>query len=121
MSSDDEDAVCGFTTRHTSSAKSPLAESTPLAVTSQMAESSPLEESSSHMFPIILELVVERELDFRKKRASFHGWHGLRLLRLRVEGRRWRWLYFNGHLLKALIRLWATKATLRLGWVAVVV
>ena len=108
MSSDDEDAVCGFTSRHTPSALSPLAESSPLAVTS------PLAESSSHMFPILLvfQLVFERELDFRKKRASFHGWHGLRPLRLRVEGRRWWWLHFNGDLLKALIRFWATKATL---------
>ena len=105
MASDDETVVCGFTSQHTASELSPLAESSPLAVTS------PLAESSSHMFPIILvfQLVFERELDFRKKRASFHGWHGLRPLRLRVEGRWLRWMSFNGYLLKALVRIWATK------------
>ena len=71
-------------------------------------ELSPL-ASSSHMYPFSLELVVERELDFRAKGAAFDGWRGLRPLRRRVERRWLSWLSFNGHLLFALVRIWASK------------
>ena len=64
---------------------------------------------SSHMYPISLELIVERELAARAKRAVFDGWRGLRQLRRRVERRWLSWLSFNGHLLFALVRIWASK------------
>ena len=116
MASDDECDACGFSSQHMAGNRrlrrnelSPLAESSPLAGSSPLAESSPLAKSQSHLYPISLELVVKRELAFMAKNAVFQGWRGLRQLRRRVEGRWMRWLSFNGHLLFALVRIWAMK------------
>ena len=70
------------------------------------SELSPLAESSSHMHPISLEKIVERELAARAKRAVVDGWLGLLQLRRRVEGRWLRWSSFTAHLLFALVRIW---------------
>ena len=61
--------------------------------------------------PISLELIVERELAARAKRAVFDAWGRLTrpILRRRVERRWLSWLRFNGLLLRALLRVWAQE------------
>ena len=61
--------------------------------------------------PISLELIVERELAARAKRAVFDAWGRLvrPILRRRVERRWLSWLRFNGLLLRALLRVWALE------------
>jgi hypothetical protein len=59
--------------------------------------------------PISLELIVERELAARANRAVFDAWRGLLQLRRRVERRWLSWLSFNGHLLLAIVGLWARR------------
>ena len=61
--------------------------------------------------PISLELIVEREVAARAKRAVFDAWRGLVLpaLRRRVEARWLSRLRFNGLLLRVLLRTWAGR------------
>ena len=73
----------------------------------EVSELSPL-ASSSHMYPIVLERVAQQGIDFRAKRVAFDVLKGLRPMRLRVWASRWRWLSWNGHLVFALMRVWAS-------------
>ena len=93
----DDESECGWNSRNTAGKVSD----------SVRVELSPL-ASSSHLYPISLERVAKQTLDFRAKRAAFDGLRGLRPLRLRVEGRWLRWLSWNGHLIFALVRVWAS-------------
>ena len=63
--------------------------------------------------PIVLSLIVERELARRAYRATFDAWRRATARRLGVE-RRWReWLQHNGCLLRALLRFWAHRHAMR--------
>ena len=59
--------------------------------------------------PIYLELIVERELAARAKRAVVDDWRRDTARRNRVVGRWISWMQFNGLLLRALLRFWAGR------------
>ena len=59
--------------------------------------------------PIVLSLIVERELATRAKRAVVDAWRRDTARRNRVEGRWISWMQFNGLLLRALLRFWAHR------------
>ena len=93
----DSESECGWNSRNTAGKVSD----------SVRVELSPL-ASSSHLYPISLERVAQQGIDFRAKRVAFDVLKGLRPMRLRVWASRWRWLSWNGHLVFALMRVWAS-------------
>ena len=93
----DDESECGWSSRNTAGnvSDSVLVELSPLA-------------SSSHLYPISLERVAKQGIDLRAKRVVFDVLRGLRPMRLRVWASRWRWLSYNGHLVFASVRAWAS-------------
>ena len=103
----DDESVCGWSSLHTAGNFSDSVLVEVEGASAKAIELSPL-ASSSHMYPISLERVAKQGIDFRAKRVAFDVLSGLRPMRLRVWASRWRWLSWNGHLVFALMRVWAS-------------
>jgi hypothetical protein len=93
----DDESECGWSSRNTAGKVSD----------SVRVELSPL-ASSSHLYPISLERVAKHTLDLSAKRAAFDALRGLRQSRLRVESRFMWWFRWNGGVMSAVVRTWAS-------------
>ena len=103
----DDESVCGWSSLHT---PENFPDSVLVEVEGASAKAIELSRlaSSSHAYPISLERVAKQGIDFRAKSVAFDVLRGLRPMRLRVWASRWRWLSWNGHLVFALMRVWAS-------------
>ena len=119
----DDESECGWSSLHTAGGSAQtlrglnayIEAHRPTIVLFENVDSVPVEvfelsplASSSHMYPISLERVAKQGIDFRAKRVASDVLKGLRPMRLRVWASRWRWLSWNGHLVFALMRVWAS-------------